>query len=106
MQQKSQWGPVLAAQWASLLWARTVGRAQQNARLEVFKGGQTYRDGVVRTLNRSYSEYKDPGTSKSHRELLGVVALQDLGDYPVAELPEHLQTWVRSLQNPAQGERR
>ena len=96
-------GLLLLAEGGYLLWGRVVGRAAENVRHDVFKGSQAYRDGVVLVLNKRYLEYSDPSTSPDHRAAIRTVTLQDLGDYPASELPEHLRTWVRSLQDPKQG---
>lgn len=74
----------------------------EQVRRETFEQSKAYRQGTVQELEAQYLQYagtKDEGT----RDAIASIALHQVADFPINDLPAHLQTFVLELRSRRTG---
>ena len=89
-------GLSFAMGWTDVLYTKTVGKAQENARREVFEQTQSYVEGKRQELTKYRLEYME-AKDEQEKHALKVTILQSFANFDVTKLPPDLQTFLESL---------
>ena len=82
--------------WVGVGYTKTVGKAQENARREVFEQTQSYVEGKRQELTKYRLEYME-AKDEQEKHALKVTILQSFANFDVTKLPPDLQTFLESL---------
>jgi len=84
----------LGTGWFGVFKTKTVGKAQENAKYQVFKQTQSYNDGMAQQLSKLKSEY-DADKDPQDKNALAFKIKQDYANFDESNLQsESLKSWL------------
>lgn len=80
--------------WVDVYQTKTIGKAKENAKREVFKQSQTYNDGQALELVKLKSEYESTKDSTSRNAIVFTIK-QEFGNFDESKLESQgLKDWL------------
>lgn len=82
--------------WSDVLYTKTVGKAQENARRQVFEQTQSYVEGKAQELTKYRLEYqteKDPVAKEAIRQTI----IQSFSNVDASKMPFELQSFLSQV---------